>query len=163
MSLYTQVPAKTHCPYMGCIPRDTNVVFRIRNSFLFSFHPKRNTISFKTLHTCGPNTGGTMWSLDIRKRELIPDLQYHRIIDLIRLQVISSGTCLNLYFFAVHTITYMCTVWTKWCCSAGDNCKMCVGSNCVNDLWSRLYQSNSNMAGKLDLLIQWNLSFHMPQ
>ena len=51
MSLYTQVPAKTHCPYMGCIPRDTNVVFRIRNSFLFSFHPKRNIISWSRLVT----------------------------------------------------------------------------------------------------------------
>ena len=37
-------PPKLYCPYMGCIPRDTNVVFQIRNSFLFSFHPKRNII-----------------------------------------------------------------------------------------------------------------------
>ena len=38
-------PPKLYCPYMGCIPRDTNIVFQRRNSFLFSFHPKRNIIS----------------------------------------------------------------------------------------------------------------------
>ena len=52
---------------MGCIPRDTNVVFQIRNSFLFSFHPKRNIITLLIL--CLPQSR-PFWPVNSKRKQL---------------------------------------------------------------------------------------------